>query len=403
MKRSGGNGVGAAAHITHVIDSLDGSGGSERQLIANLQHFENQLLRHSLVVIRPGGNSRLHEVPATVPVTVLFDDKVPSRAAITKRLYTALKPDRPELIHCVLPNASHTSRIVGPLLRVPVVESLVNISHEPIRTVDNPNVTLWKLTAHTWLDRVTMRHLAGYHAVGPTVAESWHRTVGLPLNKMEIIPRGIPPESRAATTPSRNRALLPELGLPEEAFVLLSVGRQEPQKGQRYLLEAMPAILRAVPEAHLLLAGRQGASTPVLTTLVQELALGGRVHLLGSRSDVSELLAAADVFVFPSLFEGNGGNALIEAMASGCTVIVSDAPPMTEVADSERVAVLVPRRDPAGIASAVIELHQDPTRRLQLGTAAFDRIQAEPGPEVRARQTEDWYARLLGVEAEKLS
>ena len=129
MKGSGKEGAGPEAHISHVIDSLDGSGGSERQLIANLKHFENRRLRHSLVVIRPGGNNRLHEVPATVPVTVLFDDEVPSRAAITKRLYAALKPDRPELIHCVLPNASHASRIVGPLLRVPVVESLVNISH----------------------------------------------------------------------------------------------------------------------------------------------------------------------------------------------------------------------------------------------------------------------------------
>ena len=62
--------------------------------------------------------------------------------------------------------------------------------------------------------------------------------------------------------------------------------------------------------------------------------------------------------------------------------------------------MLVPRGDPAAIAAAVFELSEDPQRRLELAAAAFERIQAEPGPDVRARQTEDWYGRLLGVRPE---
>ena len=70
---------------------------------------------------------------------------------------------------------------------------------------------------------------------------------------------------------------------------------------------------------------------------------------------------------------------------------------MTEVADSAEVALLVPRQDPLAIAAAVIRLHHDPDLRHRLAAAAFEQIRSRPGPGFRAQQTEEWYARLLGL------
>ena len=383
-------------HVTHVIDSLARSGGSERQLLVNLSHFSHRGLRHSLVVIRPGADSRIGEVPGQIPTTVLFgNDDEPSRLSIGRKLYRQLKTDRPDLIHCALPESSYACRLVGPLLRVPVVESLVNISHEPIRAVDNPNVSLRKLRAHALLDRLTMRHFAGYHAVGPTVAESWHRTVGLPMEKMAIIPRGVSAPDGAAAGDER-QVTLEELGLSDDSVLLLCVGRQEPQKGHRYAIQAMPDILESVPTAHLIIAGRSGTSTRELLDSIESSGLSRNVHILGSRSDIQRLLLASDIFVFPSLFEGNGGNALIEAMSLGCPVVVSDAPPMTEIVN-EQVAVLFRRCDSAALAKAVIDLADNRYKGSQMGREAQERARSMPNAVQRALEVEEWYADILAT------
>jgi len=384
--------------ITHVIDSLARSGGSERQLLVNLERFTDPRLVHSLVVIRSGTDSRLEEVPRHVPVSVLFENEEASnRFTVALRLFQHFRSERPDLIHCVLPNASYACRVVGPLIRSPVVESLVNISHEPVRAIDNPNVTAFKLKVHAFVDRFTMRHFAAYHAVGRSVAQSWHRTVGLPLEKIRVIPRGVPAQLVDGSFGGLDESALSEIGVPKEAFVLLAVGRQEPQKGHRYIIEAMPSILADVPTAHLLIAGREGHSTGQLRGLIDRLGLDRRVHLLGSRTDVGSLLDRCDVFVFPSLFEGNGGNALIEAMAAGCSVVTTNAPPMSEVAIDSSMAILCKPRSPSSIAAATVALQRDPSLRADLGNAARKRIAEMLTPGEVARQTEVWYIEVLAL------
>ena len=105
------------------------------------------------------------------------------------------------------------------------------------------------------------------------------------------------------------------------------------------------------------------------------MAHADRVRFLGHRGDIADLLAAADVFVFSSLFEGLGG-ASIEAMALGLPIVCSDIPALREVVGAEESGLLVESGDAAALAKTITELLDDPARAAAMGRrgrAAFER------------------------------
>ena len=104
----------------------------------------------------------------------------------------------------------------------------------------------------------------------------------------------------------------------------MTAGRLIPQKGQWHLIRAFRSVLRELPEARLLILG-EGPLKDGLVRLVSDLGLSGRVFLCGHRENPFPLIAGADAFVFPSLYEGFG-NVLTEAMALGVPVIACDCP-----------------------------------------------------------------------------
>jgi glycosyltransferase involved in cell wall biosynthesis len=108
--------------------------------------------------------------------------------------------------------------------------------------------------------------------------------------------------------------------------LVLSVGRLDRQKGVETTIDAFRRVVARIPEAVLLVAGRPGNAN----TLVQANAQGNRaVRLLGHRTDVPDLMCAADVLSFPSRWEGLGGT-LVEAMALRLPIVASDIPPVAE-------------------------------------------------------------------------
>jgi glycosyltransferase involved in cell wall biosynthesis len=142
----------------------------------------------------------------------------------------------------------------------------------------------------------------------------------------------------APPSPTQRRearaALVAELGVPWDAKLLLTVGRLSHQKGYDHLLDAVPAIAERFPEVVFLWAG-SGELESDLRRRIHALGARDRVRLLGQRNDVRRLLAAADLFVFPSRYEGFGF-ALVEAMAARVPVVASDRSAIPEIiGDSE--------------------------------------------------------------------
>ena len=148
--------------------------------------------------------------------------------------------------------------------------------------------------------------------------------------------------------------------------MIVTVGRQEYQKGQTYLIAAFERVAKEYPEALLLLAGRRGYESGAIDAAIARSKFGDRIRSLGHRDDLPDVLAACDIFAFPSLYEGLGG-AVIEAMALGLPVVSSDLPAVREVVEDGASALLVPRADKSAMGSALLRLVDDREMRHRFG------------------------------------
>jgi glycosyltransferase involved in cell wall biosynthesis len=153
---------------------------------------------------------------------------------------------------------------------------------------------------------------------------------------------------------------------------LLSVGRLRYQKGHDILLQAMPRVLEQFPNAVLLIAG-EGVLRQELETQALDLHISERVKLLGVRDDVPLLMSFAEIFLFPSRFEGMP-NALLEAMGYGLPVIATAVQGVDEIIRDGENGIIVPIDDPRAVSNAILRLLHDPEERQRLGKVAQETI-----------------------------
>ena len=259
--------------------------------------------------------------------------------------------------------------------------NLVNTSYDLARRQD-PNIRLSRLRIVRYVDAWTARRLTThFHAISEAVEASAVEHLGIDADRVTVIPRGRDRHRLGQPGAGRAQSVRDSLGVAADTRLLLTVGRQEFQKGHEYLIRAFAAVRDDHPAARLMIAGRQGHMSDRLAALVDELELGESVDLLGHRPDVADLLCAADLFVFPSLYEGLGG-ALIEASAMGLPIVASDLPALREVVDEYRNASLVPPGDAERLADAIGRLLDDPKTMQAFGDHSLvvfeDRFQLDP-------------------------
>ena len=201
--------------------------------------------------------------------------------------------------------------------------------------------------------------------VSDAVARSYLEA-GVPDNMLVKIANGV-----SFRPPSRDRDTLRRLWFLGDGAVLLMAGRFAPQKDHALLLQSLPAILEAHADTVVLLAG----DGPLLLPIAQQisrLGLAGAVRMLGVRSDLPDLMAASDLLLMPSRFEGLSLVAL-EAMAAGLPIVATQAPGNVELIEPDISGWLTPAGDAAGFADAVIEAIDNPDRRAHMAAIASDR------------------------------
>lgn len=167
------------------------------------------------------------------------------------------------------------------------------------------------------------------------------------------------------------------LGIGEDEPVITLVGGLVDWKGQDVLLDAAPRILERYPNAHLLLVGtaygRDGSFARNIAAQAANPALGGRVRLLGARSDVAALLALSDIVLHTSTSPEPFGRTFLEGMALGKAVIASNEGGPLDVIDDGVDGLLIAPRDPRLLADAVLRLLDSPALRATLGSNAADK------------------------------
>ena len=349
-----------------VINGL-GTGGAERSLAESLPYLLDSGITPTIVCSYRRSQGVESDVRSLgVDLRLLTSRTMTARALELRRIIGSLQPD---LIHTVLFESSILGRLAAIGMDMPVLTSLVNTSYVPIRWRD-PNVRPWKLHIVRFVDSWTARHLTThFHAITNAVKDAEVVGLGISAEKVTVIERGRDAGRLGETSPLRRQRARTNLGVFGDDPLVVSVGRHEFQKGQEYLIRAMADI--ADQRVLLLIAGRTGNATQGLQQLIHEMDLVDRVQLLGHREDVPELLAAADVFAFPSLYEGLGG-ALIEAMCMGLAIVATDLPVIREVTESGRCATLVAAGDVVSLAKAIEALLQNDQIRKRFGEAGRD-------------------------------
>ena len=272
------------------------------------------------------------------------------------RLRTFLKSAGYRLVHTHTSKAGFVGRLAATLAGVPVI---VHTMHGFAIHEDSPALQRHAYAFLEWIaarccDRmVTVSH---FH-------RRWALQLGIAAgNKLVAIPNGVP-----EWTPDAGRAeTRKSLGLAGHHVAVVSNSRIAAEKGLEDLLDAA-ALLRgeAMERVRILLAG-EGALRATLEQRATRLGIGHLVRFLGFRSDMPDLLAAADIVALPSLREGLS-MALLEAMAAGKPVIATTISSFQEATKDGESALLVPAQDAPALAAAITELVDHPDRAAALG------------------------------------
>jgi glycosyltransferase involved in cell wall biosynthesis len=213
---------------------------------------------------------------------------------------------------------------------------------------------------------------------------------GIPAGHITTVATGVEISRYVDAPPGKLRA---ELGLADDAVLVGTVAILRKKKGHTETIEAARRVIERFPNTHFVFAG-DGPQSENLARRVVELGLEGRVHLLGLRRDVVNILKSLDVFVLPTYQEALG-TAFIEAGASGCPVIGSAVDGVPEVVSDGVNGLLVPAKDSDALADAILQLLADPARRRAMGLAGVQLMRERFSREVMAAGMEAVYLRLL--------
>lgn len=361
----------ARGRVLHVITRLDQGGSADNTVVSCLRLAERgwdvQLVygltrdpTPRLAELQRHGSVACSELPALLrPVRPLAD----LRAYLGLR--RILRRGDYDLLHTHSSKAGLLGRCAARGLRCKVVHTPHgHVFHDYFgRALTRLFISMERRAAR-WCDRIVTLTDRGH-------AEHLDQGIGRP-EMFVTIPSGVPTDHFRHGLPERE-ASREALGLPDDAYVIGSVGHLAPIKGHIHLLEAVERLVPRLPAARVLLVG-EGSQRALLEARAAAGPLRGRVVFTGLVADPRPALAAMDLFVMPSLNEGQG-RAAVEAMAAGLPVVATAVGGLPEVLDQGAAGRIVPPRDPQALAHAILELATSPVKASSLALAARSRAE----------------------------
>jgi glycosyltransferase involved in cell wall biosynthesis len=334
--------------VLHVDTAATWRGGQNQVLLTARGMAERG--HEVLVVCRAGGDLESRARAAGLGVRAL-----PFRGDLWPPAITALarvfRRERPRVLQLHDPHAVSAALVASRLGRkAPLVAT---------RRVDFALRGPFSRRKYAACDRV----IVASRAIAAVVERG-----GVPPERLRLVYEGVPDRTPAPG----GREALAALGVPADAPVIGNVAALTGHKDHATLLEAMALLRPRAPGAHLVIAG-EGERRPALEALVRAHSLEDRVVFVGFRHDLDRLLPAFSVFCLSSHLEGLG-TSLLDAMAFGRPVVATAAGGIPEAVEDGLTGRVVPSRDPAALAAALVEVLSDETRRQAMGEAGRRRF-----------------------------
>jgi len=367
----------SALRIAHLIES-DGPGGAER-VVAQLAWALQASGVWNVVFLPAGGEGWLaRELDGSGVLIEHFRIERPISTACTRTLEGAFRRHRIDVAH----SHEFSMAVYGAW-----VSWRVGIPH--VITMHGGRYYAARLRRRLAL-RTAIALSAQTVAVSQDLANHLSQDLWIERSRIVTISNGV-----QAVQPERI-TLRHELRLPADDRLLVSIGNLYPVKGHQYLVDALALLATRYPTLHLAIGGR-GPLADALSARARSHGLAHRVHLLGLRSDVSAILAAADVFALPSLSEGLP-LALLEAMIAGCPIVATDVGDVRVALAHGEAGMLVEPGNAVALAAALDDLLCNPARAQALGARGACRAAAEYDVSQMVRRYVNTYHAVLGTE-----
>jgi glycosyltransferase involved in cell wall biosynthesis len=350
---------GRRIRVAQIITGLElGGGGQVMSTIA--RNIDRSRFEVDFYCIIEGGayQQEIESLGFKVIVLPAYDYRRLLRydARAIMQLARYLREGRYDIVHTHLFQGDVVGRVAALLVRGP---------HVVVRTLHN--LGTWKRLPHRLVDSVLRWRTEKVICVSEHLRQLTIRQERLKAVEVVTIQHGVD-VNRFRVTTDRER-LCREIGLNPSLRTIGTVGRLVPEKGHRYLLDAVPLILARHPDTQFLIVG-SGPLEREMRARLQGSPHADRICLAGARSDIAELLSLLDVFVFPSLSEAFG-IAPAEAMAARCPVACSSLPAMEEFIQHEHTGLLFPPADHQALAGAVNRLLDDKALARRLADKAL--------------------------------
>ena len=343
-------------NVLQLIPTLDRS-GAEKQMVMLAKGLPRDRFQVEVATLTRLGAFEAELSANGIPV-VTIGKRVKLDPLALIRLTQFLNVRKFDVVQTWIYAANTYGRVAARLARVPVV------------VVAEMAVDLWKGKSERFIDRRLAtwcdRLVGNSHAV-----VDFYRELGVPAERLAMIYSGSDNTEPPAID---SRGVRAEFGFEAEAPLILFAGRLAEQKRVGDLLNAVDLLQHVEPNLRTLIVG-EGPLRDRLEETASTYDLNNRVRFLGHRNDVPRLMAAADVVVLPSAYEGLP-NVVLEAMRYRKPVVATAAPGTTEVVVDNETGLLVPVGDVMLLARAIRDLIRDPTRARRLGEAGRARVEA---------------------------
>lgn len=320
--------------VVRVVINTLGEGGTERSMAELTPLLAEHGVEIRYAILRSRGDEGVETLLRKEGVAV---DVLPPGRSRYSALRRIVRAERPDVVHTMLFEANITARLALIGVRVPLLTSIVSQTYSAAHRMAS-GVPIWKQRVVQCVDLVSAWVAVDhFHAVSQAAAKNAQEQLLIPRRDLTVVGRGRADPALENLDEVR-RQTRSELGIPQSAKVVVTLGRQEPPKDLVTLIDAMVGPLSR-GECWLLLVGRRGTASAAVEAALAALPDRSHVLELGHRSDVPKLLAASDLFVMTSLFEGMPG-AVIEAMAMGLPVVASDITSVREVVEVDESALV---------------------------------------------------------------
>lgn len=356
-----------------------GYGGLERVMLDIITDLDRSRFTPSFCTLLTPDAEMLRKLERLgIPCTVI-DKGEGINWSLVPRLARLLRREQIDLVN------SHdigATLYAAPAARLAGIDAVVHTDHSQILTKKR------LLPVYRWI----LQHLVtGSVTVSRDLAKYLAGEMRVDRSKIRTIPNGIDITRFRAS--GSDPDLRKELGIDDGSKVIGTIGRLTEQKGMEYLIDAFKGISKHSPGAVLVIVG-DGELRADLHSRVERNGLGGKVIFCGIRDDIPRLLGIFDIFVLPSLWEGQPIT-IMEAMASGRPIVATDVGGNGEILRSGELGLLVPAKDPDAITKAVNRLLGDPSMAGDLGEKARVHASAELSSTSMTRRYEEVFTSCL--------